>query len=76
MNGPLNAIDSVKQWNNRAIVENRDPYSFIALDLGVRYTAYKINLVVVALRIECCRNRFHDIQVSIGNVLPVNPLGK
>ena len=72
------AIDGIIDGSSRAIVESRDLYSFLALDLGSadRYLGFQINLVVVHLRVECCKNRFYDIQVTIGDVMPVDPLGK
>ena len=72
------AIDGIIGQGNKAIVESRDPYSFIVLDLGSvdPYSQFQISLVVVHLRVECCRDRIYDIQATIGDVMPVDPLGK
>lgn len=77
-NSPQNAIDRITDiWNRRTLVHRRYAYSFLALDLGAgHYLGYKINLVRVYLRIDCCRERFRDVQVNIGNVRPTHPSGK
>ena len=74
--GPQLAIDGLKTPALLAIVKFGDPYSFLTLDLGRHFTHYLVNLVVVTLRVNCCQERFHDIQVTIGNVRPTDPLGK
>ena len=70
------AMDNITALGNAAIVNSGDPFSFLALDLGSSFAKFKIDMVTVALRIDCCRHRFHDVQVTVGNSKPTDPLRK
>ena len=71
------AIDNVTSLGNIAIVHAGDPYSFLSLALGSagRHTGYQISRIIVTLRVDCCKPRFHDVQVTVGDTQPVDPLG-
>ena len=72
------AIDNSTVPTSRAIVQVGDPYSYLSLDLGSteRNSRFKIDLVNITLRQDCllCREQFHDVQVTIGDVKPIDPV--
>ena len=63
--------------SSKPLLIKRESYSFLAFDLGLadQHACFKIKLVVATLQYNCCKSRFHDVQVTM-DVKPVDSLGK
>ena len=76
LRGPHFAIDGIIGPGNLLTVDSRDPYSFFSLDLGQNYSKLKVNGAIAYLRLNNGYQRFHDVEVTVGNIKPTDPLSK